>query len=452
MTSEVVVMNRLGIALATDSAATVKIDNGRVKLFHADKLFMLSKRHPVGVMTYNNSSLLGVPWEVVVKMYRQKLDLHKFDTLEEYAQDFISYLGNNSQLFPVELQNGHYLELVKSFFEGIRDRIDRINFEHYRYTGKDDSAANNQVAKRIILETLGTWNEKEVVSCFEPSIGADMSGQFSGQIHKLVQDNFATWQIDAEAQTALRQLASYIISKDEILPASLSGVVIAGFGAKQHFPVMVAYELGEIYSGRIKYKHVETERIDSDNPSVVKPFADTEMVDTFLNGISPILKRRLQKAITGLMLGVSDVVIDGLSGISRKRKNAYKEKSRPIIEDVVISSILARFEKYKDEHALPVEQAIAFLPKNELAHVAASLVNLNIFQKRMSTNEDETVGGPIDVAVISKGDGFVWIARKHYFPRELNHHFYRNYSITDANREGDVNGEKEEDIGHDKTE
>ena len=39
----------------------------------------------------------------------------------------------------------------------------------------------------------------------------------------------------------------------------------------------------------------------------------------------------------------------------------------------------------------------------------------------------ETVAGPIDVAVISKGDGFIWIKRKHYFERELNPQFFANY-------------------------
>ena len=32
----------------------------------------------------------------------------------------------------------------------------------------------------------------------------------------------------------------------------------------------------------------------------------------------------------------------------------------------------------------------------------------------------ETVGGPVDVAIISKADGFVWIKRKLYFRPELN--------------------------------
>jgi hypothetical protein len=33
----------------------------------------------------------------------------------------------------------------------------------------------------------------------------------------------------------------------------------------------------------------------------------------------------------------------------------------------------------------------------------------------------------VDVAVISKSDGFVWIKRKHYFKKELNPQFDINY-------------------------
>ncbi|MFI5090616.1 MAG: hypothetical protein ACHP7P_11200 [Terriglobales bacterium] len=66
------------------------------------------------------------------------------------------------------------------------------------------------------------------------------------------------------------------------------------------------------------------------------------------------------------------------------------------------------------------------LPKDDLAAMAESLVNLTSFKRRI-TAEMETVGGPIDVAVISKGDGFVWIKRKHYFQKDLNPGFFANY-------------------------
>ena len=58
--------------------------------------------------------------------------------------------------------------------------------------------------------------------------------------------------------------------------------------------------------------------------------------------------------------------------------------------------------------------------------MAEALVNLTSVKRKMSL-ELETVGGPVDVAVISKGDGFVWISRKHYFRPELNPHFIQNY-------------------------
>jgi len=64
-------------------------------------------------------------------------------------------------------------------------------------------------------------------------------------------------------------------------------------------------------------------------------------------------------------------------------------------------------------------EMVASLPKDELGSMAESLVNLTKFKRRISTQQ-ETVGGPIDVAVITKGDGFVWTKRKHYFKPELN--------------------------------
>jgi hypothetical protein len=77
-------------------------------------------------------------------------------------------------------------------------------------------------------------------------------------------------------------------------------------------------------------------------------------------------------------------------------------------------------------HVRPVVSAVANLPKEELAGMAESLVSLTSFKRRV-THDPETVGGPIDVAVISKGDGFIWINRKHYFDAALNHQFFANY-------------------------
>ena len=100
------------------------------------------------------------------------------------------------------------------------------------------------------------------------------------------------------------------------------------------------------------------------------------------------------------------------------------------------------------ERRIQIHQAVGTLSLKELAQVASTLVGLSTFEHQMSLHR-ETVGGPVDVAVISKGDGFIWIDRKHYFRPELNNHFFRNYfddfddgmKAEDANV--DVDDEKE---------
>lgn len=78
------------------------------------------------------------------------------------------------------------------------------------------------------------------------------------------------------------------------------------------------------------------------------------------------------------------------------------------------------------EHCDKVTQMIEFLPKDELAYMAESLVNMTAFKRKVS-NDAESVGGPIDVAIISKGDGFIWVKRKHYFSKELNSHYFNEF-------------------------
>jgi len=73
MTAEIAILNREAIALASDSAVTL-MGNSSPKIFtSANKLFSLSKYQPVGIMIYQNASFMEVPWEVLIKIYRDKL-------------------------------------------------------------------------------------------------------------------------------------------------------------------------------------------------------------------------------------------------------------------------------------------------------------------------------------------------------------------------------------------
>jgi hypothetical protein len=61
------------------------------------------------------------------------------------------------------------------------------------------------------------------------------------------------------------------------------------------------------------------------------------------------------------------------------------------------------------QHAFinPVLRVLEIAGRTELAETARSLVELNVFKKRIMAQK-ETVGGAIDVAVISRDGGFQW--------------------------------------------
>ena len=89
----------------------------------------------------------------------------------------------------------------------------------------------------------------------------------------------------------------------------------------------------------------------------------------------------------------------------------------------------AVFDEMTESFTNPILNIVSSLPKDELADMAETLVSITSFMRRVSSNL-ETVGGPIDVAVISKKDGFVWINRKHYFQPEKNYHFFNQKQVS----------------------
>ncbi|MGQ6545548.1 hypothetical protein ACUND2_23045 [Serratia sp. IR-2025] len=95
MTAEIAVFNKSAVALAADSAVTITGD-GTHKIYNgAEKLFTLSKFHPVGVMIYGNGDICGAPWELAIKSYRSENGTRSFNSLKEWADNFLSFISEN---------------------------------------------------------------------------------------------------------------------------------------------------------------------------------------------------------------------------------------------------------------------------------------------------------------------------------------------------------------------
>ena len=86
MTAEVAVMNKQAIALAADSAVTFQEETGHKIFPSASKIFILSKYQPVGIMVYGSADFMQVPWETIIKVYRNNLGKKTFKTVADYAK------------------------------------------------------------------------------------------------------------------------------------------------------------------------------------------------------------------------------------------------------------------------------------------------------------------------------------------------------------------------------
>lgn len=141
---------------------------------------------------------------------------------------------------------------------------------------------------------------------------------------------------------------------------------------------------------------------------------------SFINGIGEELPRQIQSGVNS---------IDDTFFAENKKQSVQQELSR--ITSNVINQIV---QKAQQQYLLPITQSVATLPIEELALLAESMINITSLRRKVALdNNIGTVGGPIDVAIISKCDGFIWLKRKHYFDRAYNpQYFYSHYMLSES--------------------
>ena len=425
MTAEIALLNKEAVALAADSAVTFQTDTGVKILPSANKIFTLSKYHPVGVMIYGNATLMGVPWELLIKMYRQQLGTRSFDTLEQYAEAFLRYLAEADVFFPRSVQDAYVQRNVEAFFssvvEDITDAVQRT-IEDKGGIGED---AVIQITQAVIADVYQRWSALEFPPTLPHGLSERLLERYGETIDDKVKAVFQKLPISQEDRDNLRSVSvSYLLKFVDPGSDAESGLVFAGYGDKEVFPALRSYRVEGVLMEHVLHIADRQHDVAVGGAGIV-PFAQSEMVHTFMQGVDPTYQRIIENELVSVLQAFAETATTG-SGLKGRAAESYKQAL-----EKVNASVIDRFREQTLKHrhlhyALPAVRVTQILPKDELAAMAESLVNLTVYRRRMSM-ADETVGGPVDVAVISKGDGFIWIKRKHYFSPELNPQFTANY-------------------------
>jgi hypothetical protein len=413
MTAEVAVLNKTGVAIAADSAVTTGFP-GKEKIFTtANKIFTLSKFQPVGVMINGHVEHLGMPWEVIIKDFRHGLGSQQFDDLREYVDLFLKAITEKRFLS----RDGQIVSVLVNTLSTMGELENRLAGESMPWRSAD--------IKKTLEKMLEDANEREFIPGFESISDRKFTTEYGAIIDDVsTNEEHTDKKIPAVCKVLFRRVVLAAMSRQMASQFS-TGLVITGYGTENLVPKLYEISIDGAFLDQVRLFDVGNLDVAKDGAAIA-PFAQDDIVNSFLNGID----RKFEIFNAGFFAHSIELIADE---ILHSHTNLSKDE-RLVATQLVRKKIGEAFADIREESDAfsqqefrqPVLDVLRTAPKEVLAELAESLVSITSLRQRVS-GDLETVGGPVDVALISKGEGFIWIKRKHYFDTELNPHYTTNY-------------------------
>ena len=424
MTSEVVLMNRQAVAMAADSAVTISGDRYLKTYQSVDKLFPLVEGQPVAVMIYNNAEIMSTPWETVISLYREQSRGRPLETVAAYAEDFMEFLSGNPDLFPADHQDTEFFKMVAVVFTVIAEEFD-YQVEQFKSSNAGRPTDHvSAIFEYVVGQVHADYQRypddspRADLPCFPSGMGEQVRRRYAGEIDQLLESLIASLRnaysglsINDATKAKLREIGVFAVTKDAFFE-HYTGVVFAGFGSREKFPSMRSYLASSVVLGILKRKRDRAADINADSGPVFQPFAQDRMIRTFLTGMDQHLRMFIFSESLKLSMGlVTDVVSRTPNLSDAQRDKIFKDYSQNNLQHA-LHEFFKSIDNYQYAvHTRPILRAVNSLPKKELGETAASLIKLNSFQQKVM-HSIETVGGPIDVAVITRNGGLEWSREK----------------------------------------
>ena len=416
MTAEIAIANKHAVALAADSKVTIGGATPTKTYDTVNKVFTLSKIHPVGVMIFGNAEFMEYPWETIIKLFRAEHGLGPRKHVEDWSDDFRKYLEQFGKIEDSHIHS-NVAGLVSSWLYDVEDEA--ITQAFAKGVSIPSAAYSDLLVQLLKGARVRCTREKTWLPKPEES---DLISKYRSAIREAIKDVFG--KPSNEIRAAASALGVAALAREIESPQS-SGYVIAGFGDEDMFPTFIEMATEGYVGPKVKIREVTKTDIARDDTARIRAFAQTDMVQGFMNGVDTSLAHAMALMFADTLIDSCNSVLDAYGEAVHKNDAIRNKITRAAIRRT--TTMMKQFaEETEARFSGPIMAMVDLLPKDELANLAESLVSLTSLKRRVSRGA-ETVGGPIDVALISKGDGFIWIKRKHYFSTDLNPQFVRNY-------------------------
>lgn len=420
MTAEIAILNKSAVAMAADSAGSIGAPPN-IKIYNGfNKIFELTSKGTVGIMIYGGSEFMGLPIETVIKLYRKKLGPKTFAKVADYKTDFCRFLEND---VPVdERDDAENFRAVASV--EIRSIYHRVTKAIIRKIKLDPSSSNDDTVPDALIEEdlKRRIAELKQFPTLPHISGVTLLPEYGKIVREIADEIFQVFPINPANMRRLVTLIGHFLNRC-VLSHLKTGFVITGFGDDDRCPSLSYFETDGKINGKLKYldkPYVDIGR--STTQAEVLGFAQSDMIKSFVNGIDPHIESFFFDQYKGIGQSSARTILDVLKG-HIEIPSGVEQIVTDVLEQHMEDMKEAASEFTKQYSERPILEMIRHMPKQEMAALAASLIEITSL-KRKVTRVQETVGGAVDVAIISKAEGFVWIKRKHYFPRDLNPRYF----------------------------
>lgn len=425
MTTQVVLMNGLGVALASDSAVTA---GGKV-LNTSEKVFELPSPHKVGILSSGRALFMGHPWEVLLSAWSDTL-LSPLASMNDYRESLYKFLrttvsstGDLNGFEKTYLGESYWTDggvfyktkeileaVVLPYFENILSPEEFLIFMDSQWSEEVKTRMSAYVSPELISkiesafeeaieERKSTFQEAEEVSYAQAMIWVERYWEHVGKGPS--ETDFEAWPKIGVLDSLIKKMASvHIVNADY---QGESDMVFVGYGSQDLFP-----SISEVFfHGCIAGKLIK--RFEGDNPSSPEPrdyfFGQSEAISALTRGEDSFLT---STAVETSRKTLNDI-FEKLAASDDENVQMTREYVRESLDKDDLAAEMKRAGN--ERRRKPFIKAISMSPILDLAEFAAQLVGVQAASAAM-TQENPSVGGFVDVAVISHRRGFEWIRHK----------------------------------------
>ncbi|MGJ8619753.1 MAG: hypothetical protein ACSHWN_05425 [Methylophilaceae bacterium] len=409
MTSEVLMLNKEAVVIAADSAVTTgRYPHPRYSK-SANIIFDLSVHGNVALTIYASADIDNVPWNLAVKQFR-KVDQKEVERpkLANYQEALISYLEKNSSLFPAKVLNETLkIRLFKAstYVLNILEHLypDFTNSERTKKERKTAWSSAYTYFSKVLSETEHKPPFTEnTLDGYKPQIAeylADIANIYEGIKYTYVEHNQL---LQLTIDTLLKKPTDFL---------DYTGLVFAGYGFDEIFPsychIWVYGHIGD----KLLWTAENGYEITHSNDAWIQPFAQSSMIDRFTDGFDTKLRTNIETESKNLINTIIEKIKENGVEVDEKVSSIFNTEHAQFMKKWI--------QQNWEENFHPLRRVLNSLSVSEMGHLAESLLVLEELRERV-TSPTESVGGPIDVAVITKAEGLIWLKRKHFFNPELN--------------------------------